>query len=166
MITQNRGTIAFAVCGSFCTLEAALQSARALTAQGWQLLPVMSFAARQDTRFGTGNYWKEQLEAAAGHPVLDTLQAVEPLGPRKMAQALVVAPCTGATLSRLAAGLSDTPVTLAAKSLLRWAARWCWPCPPTTGWVLPARTSPGCSSASTTILCPTGRMTPPPSPKA
>ena len=81
MITQNRGTIAFAVCGSFCTLEAALQSARALTAQGWQLLPVMSFAARQDTRFGTGNYWKEQLEAAAGHPVLDTLQAVEPLGP-------------------------------------------------------------------------------------
>ena len=69
MITQNRGTIAFAVCGSFCTLEAALQSARALTAQGWQLLPVMSFAARQDTRFGTGNYWKEQLEAAAGHPV-------------------------------------------------------------------------------------------------
>ena len=83
MITQNRGTIAFAVCGSFCTLEAALQSARALTAQGWQLLPVMSFAARQDTRFGTGNYWKEQLEAAAGHPVLDTLQAVEPLGPRK-----------------------------------------------------------------------------------
>ena len=113
MITQNRGTIAFAVCGSFCTLEAALQSARALTAQGWQLLPVMSFAARQDTRFGTGNYWKEQLEAAAGHPVLDTLQAVEPLGPRKMAQALVVAPCTGATLSRLAAGLSDTPVTLA-----------------------------------------------------
>ena len=162
MITQNRGTIAFAVCGSFCTLEAALQSARALTAQGWQLLPVMSFAARQDTRFGTGNYWKEQLEAAAGHPVLDTLQAVEPLGPRKMAQALVVAPCTGATLSRLAAGLSDTPVTLAAKSLLRV----CWPCPPTTGWVLPARTSLGCSSASTTILCPTGRMTPPPSPKA
>lgn len=105
MITQNRGTIAFAVCGSFCTLEAALQSARALTAQGWQLLPVMSFAARQDTRFGTGNYWKEQLEAAAGHPVLDTLQAVEPLGPRKMAQALVVAPCTGATLSRLPAAL-------------------------------------------------------------
>ena len=113
MITQNRGTIAFAVCGSFCTLEAALQSARALTAQGWQLLPVMSFAARQDTRFGTGNYWKEQLEAAAGHPVLDTLQAVEPLGPRKMAQALVVAPCTGATLSRLAAGLGASGESIA-----------------------------------------------------
>jgi len=79
----------------------------------------MSFAAGQDTRFGTGKYWKERLEALAGHPVLDTLQAVEPLGPRQMARALVIAPCTGATLARLAAGLSDTPVTLAAKSLLR-----------------------------------------------
>ena len=57
--------------------------------------------------------------ALTGQPVLDTLQAVEPLGPRRLAQALVVAPCTGATLARLAAGLSDTPVTLAAKSLLR-----------------------------------------------
>ena len=54
-----------------------------------------------------------------GHRVLDTLQDVEPLGPRQLARALVVAPCTGTTLARLAAGLSDTPVTLAAKSLLR-----------------------------------------------
>ena len=51
--------------------------------------------------------------------MLDTLQAVEPLGPKKLVSALVIAPCTGATLARLAAGLSDTPVTLAAKSLLR-----------------------------------------------
>ena len=63
--------------------------------------------------------WRQRLQAVAGQPVLDTLQAVEPLGPRRLAQALVVAPCTGATLARLAAGLSDTPVTLAAKSLLR-----------------------------------------------
>ena len=119
MTTEKKGCIAFAVCGSFCTLEAALAAAQALTRQGWELLPVMSFAAGQDTRFGTGNSWKERLETLAGHPVLDTLQAVEPLGPRQMARALVVAPCTGVTLARLAAGLSDTPVTLAAKSLLR-----------------------------------------------
>lgn len=119
MTTEKKGCIAFAVCGSFCTLEAALSAAQALTRQGWELLPVMSFSAGQDTRFGTGKYWKERLEALAGHPVLDTLQAVEPLGPRQMARALVIAPCTGATLARLAAGLSDTPVTLAAKSLLR-----------------------------------------------
>ncbi len=119
MTTQKKGSIAFAVCGSFCTLETALKAAQRLTEQGWELLPVMSFAAQQDTRFGTGKFWKERLEAVAGHGVLDTLQAVEPLGPKRLADALIVAPCTGATLARLAAGLSDTPVTLAAKSLLR-----------------------------------------------
>lgn len=66
-----------------------------------------------------GAGWRQQLEGLTGHPVLDTLQAVEPLGPRRLADALVIAPCTGATLARLAEGLSDTPVTLAAKSLLR-----------------------------------------------
>ena len=109
---------AFAVCGSFCTLDAALDAARALRGQGWELLPVMSFAAGQDTRFGRGMGWRQQLEGLTGHPVLDTLQAVEPLGPRRLADALVIAPCTGATLARLAEGLSDTPVTLAIISCL------------------------------------------------
>ena len=98
MTTEKKGCLAFAVYGSFCTLEDALGAAQALTAQGWTLLPVMSFAAQLDTRFGTGESWRQRLQAVTGQPVLDTLQAVEP---------------------RLAAGLSDTPVTLAAKSLLR-----------------------------------------------
>ena len=119
MIEKKRRCAAFAVCGSFCTLEAALNAARALRGQGWELLPVMSFAAGQDTRFGRASGWRHQLEGLTGRPVLDTLQAVEPLGPRHLADALVIAPCTGATLARLAEGLSDTPVTLAAKSLLR-----------------------------------------------
>ena len=101
MTTEKKGCLAFAVCGSFCTLEDALGAAQALTAQGWTLLPVMSFAAQQDTRFGTGESWRQRLQAVTGQPVLDTLQAVEPLGPRRLAQALVVAPCTGATLARL-----------------------------------------------------------------
>ena len=103
MKRQLRGTVAFAVCGSFCTLGAAVAQAEQLVRQGWELLPVMSYAA----------------SGLTGHRVLDTLQDVEPLGPRQLARALVVAPCTGTTLARLAAGLSDTPVTLAAKSLLR-----------------------------------------------
>lgn len=119
MSHEERRCAAFAVCGSFCTLETALESAQALREQGWELLPVMSFAAEQDTRFGPAFLWRQRLEQLTGHPVLDTLQAVEPLGPRHLARALVIAPCTGATLARLAAGLSDTPVTLAAKSLLR-----------------------------------------------
>ena len=115
-----RGRIAFAVCGSFCTLGTATAQAGRLVRQGWELLPVMSYAASGlNTRFGRADEWKERLETLTGHRVLDTLQDVEPLGPRQLARALVVAPCTGTTLARLAAGLSDTPVTLAAKSLLR-----------------------------------------------
>ena len=112
--------MAFAVCGSFCTLGAAVAQAEQLVRQGWELLPVMSYAASGlNTRFGRAEEWKDRLETLTGHRVLDTLQDVEPLGPRQLARALVVAPCTGTTLARLAAGLSDTPVTLAAKSLLR-----------------------------------------------
>lgn len=120
MKRQLHGTVAFAVCGSFCTLGAAVAQAEQLVRQGWELLPVMSYAASGlNTRFGRADEWKERLETLTGHRVLDTLQDVEPLGPRQLARALVVAPCTGTTLARLAAGLSDTPVTLAAKSLLR-----------------------------------------------
>lgn len=109
MNTQHRGRAAFAVCGSFCTLGAAAAQAEQLVRQGWELLPVMSFAAsRLDTRFGRASEWKERLEQLTGHPVLDSLQAVEPLGPKRLAEALVIAPCTGTTLARLA-----------AKSLLR-----------------------------------------------
>ena len=114
------GTVAFAVCGSCCTLGAAVAQAEQLVRQGWELLPVMSYAASGlNTRFGRADEWKDRLETLTGHRVLATLQDVEPLGPRQLARALVVAPCTGTTLARLAAGLSDTPVTLAAKSLLR-----------------------------------------------
>ena len=120
MKRQLRGTVAFAVWGSFCTLGAAVAQAEQLVRQGWELLPVMSYAASGlNTRFGRADEWKARLETLTGHRVLDTLQDVEPLGPRQLARALVVAPCTGTTLARLAAGLSDTPVTLAAKSLLR-----------------------------------------------
>ena len=110
MKRQLRGTVAFAVCGSFCTLGAAVAQAEQLVRQGWELLPVMSYAASGlNTRFGRAEEWKDRLETLTGHRVLDT----------QLARALVVAPCTGTTLARLAAGLSDTPVTLAAKSLLR-----------------------------------------------
>lgn len=120
MKRQLCGTVAFAVCGSFCTLGAAVAQAEQLVRQGWELLPVMSYTASGlNTRFGRADEWKARLETLTGHRVLDTLQDVEPLGPRQLARALVVAPCTGTTLARLAAGLSDTPVTLAAKSLLR-----------------------------------------------
>ena len=113
MIIEKKGCLAFAVCGSFCTLEDALGAAQALTAQGWTLLPVMSFAVQQDTRFGTGESWRQRLQAVTGQPVLDTLQAVEPLGPRRLlgprmaspvVQALTPRPRAPTSVSALVAG--------------------------------------------------------------
>lgn len=144
MKRQLCGTVAFAVCGSFCTLGAAVAQAEQLVRQGWELLPVMSYAASGlNTRFGRADEWKARLETLTGHRVLDTLQDVEPLGPRQLARALVVAPCTGTTLARLAAGLSDTPVTLAAKSLLRVGCPVLLAVSTNDGLGLPGRTLPG-----------------------
>lgn len=113
-------TVAFALCGSFCTFEAVLPQIARLRAAGWEVLPILSAsAAALDTRFGTAAALKDRLRDLTGHAPLETLQQVEPLGPKKLARALVIAPCTGTTMALLAAGISSTPVTLAAKSLLR-----------------------------------------------
>ena len=113
-------TVAFALCGSFCSFSAVLPQVEALCSRGWKVLPILSAsAATQDTRFGTASGLRQTLREMTGHAPLTTLQEVEPLGPRHMAQALVIAPATGTTMALLAAGISSTPVTLAAKSLLR-----------------------------------------------
>ena len=113
-------TVAFALCGSFCTFEKALGAAQRLLDGGRTLLPVMSAnAAGTDTRFGTAASFRERLTQMTGRPPITTITGAEPLGPRALAEALIIAPCTGNTLAKLAAGITDTPVTMAAKSLLR-----------------------------------------------
>ncbi len=115
-------TVAFALCGSFCSFDAVLPEIERLCTAGWKVLPVMSFhAASTDTRFGKANEWKTALAEETGNTPIETLTGAEPLGPKKLADAMVIAPCTGATLAKLALGISDTPVTLGAKSLLRGA---------------------------------------------
>ncbi len=116
----QKPTVAFGICGSFCTLDKTVPAIQALQKQGWNVQPVISYeAASQDTRFGTAAYWRETIEKLTGNSILDTLAGVEPLGPKGLADGMVIAPCTGTTLARLDMGLSDTPITLAAKSLLR-----------------------------------------------
>ena len=139
MKRQLRGTVAFAVCGSFCTMGAAVAQAEQLVRQGWELLPVMSYAASGlNTRFGRADEWKARLETLTGHRVLDTLQDVEPLGPRQLARALVVAPCTGTTRA-----FPTRRSRWRQKACCGSGARCCWLSPPTMGWGLPGRTSPG-----------------------
>lgn len=120
MTQPTARTVVFALCGSFCSIDTVLPQIQRLTARGWQVMPVLSVsAATQDTRFGTAAELRAKLETLTGRVPLDTLQQVEPLGPHKLADAMVIAPATGTTISLLAAGISSTPVTMAAKSLLR-----------------------------------------------
>ncbi len=106
--------------GSFCTFERVYEQIRRLVANGADVTPILSFnAGTVDTRFGSAAVWRERLEALTGHEALVTLPQVEPIGPKGWFDVLVVAPCTGTTLGKLANGISDTPVTLAVKSHLR-----------------------------------------------
>ena len=112
--------IGWVMCGSFCTFAAATEQMRALVAAGADVTPILSFsAASVDTRFGTADGWKQTVEEITGKPPLLTLPDVEPIGPKKMFDLLIVAPCTGTTLGGLANGISNTPATLAVKSHLR-----------------------------------------------
>ena len=86
MTTQSKRTVAFALCGSFCSFAAVLPQLRVLTARGWDVLPVLSAsAAGLDTRFGTASALRQTLYEVTGHRPLTTLQAVEPLGPQRLA---------------------------------------------------------------------------------
>ena len=113
-------TLGFALCGSFCTFEKAFEQMRRTAAAGYQLLPIMSNNAYEtDTRIGRAADFIWEAEDICGRKVVHTIPGAEPLGPKRMIDALVIAPCTGNTLAKLANGITDTPVTMAAKSCLR-----------------------------------------------
>ena len=113
-------TLGFAMCGSFCTFDAVLTQLEAMRAEFPKIIPIMSTVSYEtDTRFGTAADFRARLESACGQPVIHTIAQAEPIGPKKLLDVLVIAPCTGNTLAKLANGIADTPVTLAAKAHLR-----------------------------------------------
>lgn len=110
----------FALTGSFCTFEKVLPVLHTLVGQGITVTPILSFhAGSLDTRFGSAAEWRKQLEKITGNPVIDSIESAEPIGPKALFDVLVVAPCTGNTVAKLAHGVTDTPVTMAVKSHLR-----------------------------------------------
>lgn len=111
--------IGFAMCGSFCTFDAVFPVLKTL-AQTHNLTPILSCAAGSiDSRFGAAREHIRTITELCGSPPLSTIAEVEPIGPKKLLDALVIAPCTGNTLAKLAHSIADTPVTMAAKSHLR-----------------------------------------------
>ena len=112
-------TVGFAMCGSFCTYASVFPVMELLT-RDYDLVPIFSTAAYTiDSRFGTADEHIQTAMEICGTPPLHTIAQVEPIGPKKMLDVLVIAPCTGNTLAKLAHGIADTPVTMAAKSHLR-----------------------------------------------
>ncbi|MCI6956312.1 MAG: dipicolinate synthase subunit B [Candidatus Faecousia sp.] len=112
-------TIGFALCGSFCTFSAVFPVMRKLSEE-YDLIPIFSQAVSTvSSRFGTPEEFGARAEDICGRPPLDTIAQVEPIGPKKLLDALVIAPCTGNTLAKLSHSIADTPVTMAAKSHLR-----------------------------------------------
>ena len=112
--------LGLAMCGSFCTFEKVLEAAEKL-AERFDIIPIMSeTAAGTDTRFGRAEDFKERLRLIAGKKeILTDIVSAEPIGPKNMLDVLAVAPCTGNTLAKIAAGVTDTAVTMAVKSQLR-----------------------------------------------
>ena len=111
--------LGFALCGSFCTYDRVFPVMEALR-QGNNILPIFSEAAyTTDSRFGTAEEHIARAEAICDTPPLRTLASVEPIGPKKLLDALIIAPCTGNTLAKLAHSIADGPVTMAVKSHLR-----------------------------------------------
>lgn len=112
--------IGFVLTGSFCTFAKVLPVIRLLTERGDAVTPILSDnAGTLDTRFGTAAHWREELTALTGAAPIDSIVSAEPIGPKAMFDVLVVAPCTGNTLAKLAHGITDTPAAMAVKSHLR-----------------------------------------------
>lgn len=112
--------IGFALCGSFCTHKDVLRELEALCGEYETVLPIVSpICQTTDTRFGTAEDFLSEIERLTGREPIRTIREAEPVGPKKLLDALIIAPCTGNTLGKLAAGIADTPVTMAAKAHLR-----------------------------------------------
>ena len=113
-------TIGFAITGSFCTFKAVFPQMNLLVEHGYHVLPIMSENVyTTDTRFGRAADWVAQAEEVCGEKVIHTIAQAEPIGPKKLLDLLILAPCTGNTLGKLACGIVDTAVTMAVKSHLR-----------------------------------------------
>ena len=115
-----KADIGFAMCGSFCTFAKALPQIENLIENDYNVIPIMSENAYStDTRFGLAQGFIDRIEKLTDKEIIHTVKAAEPIGPKKMCDLLVVAPCTGNTLAKLAGGITDTAVTMAVKSHLR-----------------------------------------------
>lgn len=112
--------IGFVLTGSFCTFRKVIPKMKEILKQGAEILPIMSFNSYHlDTKFGKANDIVKEIEEITGKKIIHTIMDAEPIGPKKMTDIMIIAPCSGNTMSKLACDIIDTPATMAAKSHLR-----------------------------------------------
>jgi len=112
--------VGYALTGSFCTFRTSIKEMENLVKLGCNVFPIMSFHSYTlDTKFGKAEDFIQEIETLTGHKIIHTIQGAEPIGPKAMFDILVVAPCSGNTIAKLAYDIIDTPVCMAVKSLLR-----------------------------------------------
>ncbi|WP_428908612.1 dipicolinate synthase subunit B [Niallia sp. Krafla_26] len=112
--------IGFGLTGSHCTYDAVFPEIERLVNAGAEVVPVVTFTVKNTTtRFGKGEDWIQRIEEVTGNKIIDSIVAAEPLGPRIPVDCMVIAPLTGASMSKFANALSDSPVLMAAKATLR-----------------------------------------------
>ncbi len=119
-MSDGKKRIGYAFCGSFCTLSRSINVMRTISGLGYELVPIVSGSViSTDTRFGTAEHFISEIEGIAERPVIYDIAGAEPLGPKMPLDMLIIAPCTGNTLAKIANGITDTSVTMAAKAHLR-----------------------------------------------
>lgn len=112
--------IGFTLTGSFCTFQKVIPKMKEIKKLGAEIIPIMSFNSYNlDTKFGKAKDFIEEIENITGKEIIHTIQEAEPIGPKKMTDLMIIAPCSGNTMAKLACDIIDTPATMAAKSHLR-----------------------------------------------
>lgn len=112
--------VGLAFTGSFCTFEDAFHELETLVSEGADVYPIFSFSSQQiNSRFGDSKQFMERAEKTCKRPVITTIEGAEPIGPTGYLDILTILPCTGNTIAKLANGITDTPVLMAAKAHLR-----------------------------------------------
>lgn len=113
-------TVGFALTGSHCTFAEVMPQIQRFVDAGAKVVPIVSFTIlTTDTRFGTSENWQKQLKEITGNDIIASIVDAEPLGPSKLLDVLVIAPCTGNTTSKLANAMTESPVLMAAKAQMR-----------------------------------------------
>lgn len=112
--------IGFALTGSFCTFSKTIEQIKKIIENGAEIIPIMSYNSYNlDTKFGSAKEHIEKIEKITKNKIIHTIQDAEPIGPQHLTDIMIIAPCSGNTISKLANGITDTPVLMAAKSHLR-----------------------------------------------